>query len=33
MVAIDLDQPLERLARLTGITCDQRIEQCVGSAE
>ena len=29
MVAINPDQPLERLARLTGITCDQRIEQCV----
>ena len=29
MVAINPDQPLERPARLAGVTCDQRIEQCV----
>ena len=29
MVAINPDQPLERLARLIGVACDQPIEQCV----
>ena len=29
MVAINPDQPLERLARLSGVTFEQRIDQCV----